>query len=306
MTDDPIETEAGAVAEIARKAAMPNAVEITNVKVQRFHLVREATEVSGVLHDRVRVLSMEAFATNPYRRRGTVVFDDPASMVAYVNEFQAQGASRLYASLAGRSAVAVLNDDDAAAIDVPDADDAGAWRDHRAELRVQATPQWTRWRERSGAWGSQADFAEHLEINLADITDPVAADLVEIARSLTASNDVQFRSAVNLQSGEIRFAYDENVQAKATGSGGSAIDVPKAFTLRIAVFQGTDPVDVTARLRYKLTGGTLALAYLLLNADDIEREQFHEQIEAVGTGVGLTPLYGMPPAATVPQAWREP
>lgn len=303
----PDETEAEAVADLARRAADVNAAEIHEPEGERFHLVREAVQSpGGATQDRVRVLSMEAFAKRPYRRRGTVVFDDPASLVAYVNNFKAEGATRLYASLAGRSAVAVLNDDDGAGLDDHQVPDLGAWRDHRAELRVQPTPQWTRWRERSGAWGSQADFAEHLEINLADITDPVAADLVEIARSLTASNDVQFRSAVNLQSGEIRFAYDENVQAKATGLGGATIDVPKTFTLHIAVFQGTEPVDVTARLRYKLAGGNLMLAYILLNADDIEREQFHEQIEAVGTGVDLTPLYGGAPPVTTPQAWREP
>jgi uncharacterized protein YfdQ (DUF2303 family) len=246
---------------------------------------------------------MEAFAAEPYRRRGHVVLDDPGSIVAYVNEFKVEDASRLYASLDHASLVAILNDDPAVS---PDVHDAAAWRDHRAELKVKRTPEWTRWRESDSKQMTQEDFAEHLEINLPDVTQPVAADLVEIARSLTASNDVQFRSATNLSSGEIRFAYDENVNAKATGSGGSTIDIPKTFTLRLAVFQGTEPIEITARLRYKLNHGTLFLSYLLLNPEDVERRAFHEQVEAVGVGVGIVPLYGLAPSQVAPQEWNRP
>lgn len=294
--------EADAVAEIARKGAQVNAAEVTRPDSERFHLVREAMQApGGPIQERVRVLSMEAFADRPYRRRGTIVFDDPGSIVSYVNEFKVEGATRIYASLPARIATAILNDDDSGGTDV----DLGAWRDYRAELRVLVTPEWARWRESDGKKMSQGEFAEHLEVNLPDVAEPAAADLVEIARSLTASNDVQFRSATNLQSGEIRFAYDENVQAKATGSGGSSIDIPKTFTLRIAVFQGTDPIEVTARLRYQLSHGSLFLSYLLLNADDIERRAFHEQVEAVGVGVGIVPLYGTAPPPVAPQEWNR-
>lgn len=296
--------EADAVAEIARQAAMPSAAEISRPDSERFHLVRETStnQESHQVVDRVRVLSMEAFAAVPYRRRGTVVFDDPGSIVGYVNEFKIDGATRIYASLAGRNATAIIDDDPAIAEDLT----AAGWRGHRAELRVLATPEWARWREADNRKMTQGEFAEHLEVNLSDVAEPAAADLVEIARSLTASNDVQFRSATNLQSGEIRFAYDENVQAKATGSGGSTIDIPKTFALRIAVFQGTDPIEVTARLRYQLSHGSLFLSYLLVNADDIERRAFHEQVEAVGVGVGIVPLYGGAPPPVTPQDWRQP
>lgn len=288
------EPEAAVVADVARQTA---GVKHTQVKpdVEKILLVRELT---GLDTDQVRVLSMEKFAPAPYRRRGTALFDDPASLVLYVNTFKAEGLARLYASLAKRQAVVVLNDDDPA--DNDSADTIGAWRDHRAELAVRATPEWERWRAMDSKLVGQTDFAEHLELNLADIVEPVAADLVEIARSFTASTDVQFRSAVNLQSGETRFAYDENTTAQATSSGGSTIDVPRTFALRIAVFQGTEPLDVTARLRYRLHGGHLTIGYLLDKADDIERNAFQNEIEDVAKDVGLVALYGqspMPPSS---------
>jgi uncharacterized protein YfdQ (DUF2303 family) len=290
-THEDTNAEAAVVADIAARAAGVQPTPVDPNK-DRVALVRETTSDDGVrLTDTVRVISMERFADAPYRRRGLVLFDEPDSFSAYVNEFKDPAETRIYASLAGRVAVAVINDDDAT---MPVT--TGAWRDHRAELRVRATPEWERWRKLDGRLQSQTDFAEHLELNLPDIVEPVAADLVEIARSFTASTDVQFRSAVNLQSGETRFAYDENTVAKATGSGGSTIDIPRIFKLKIAVFQGTDPIEVAARLRYRLGGGNLSIGYLLDKADDIEREAFKAEVGMVGEATGLDPLYGSPSA----------
>lgn len=296
MTEDA--NDAVVVADLARQAA---GVQETKVDpdATRLLLVREAVRYDGnkgerepCVADRVRVLSLEQWATRPERLRGSVEFDEAASFASYVNEFKASPATRLYASLKERRVDAVLNDDDPGLEDAPQ----GAWRDHRAALLVRATPEWARWREHDGAQMSQTEFAEHLEINLADIVQPAAADLVEIARSFTASTDVQFRSAVNLQSGETRFAYDEDTRATATNTGGSTIDVPRTFTLLIAPFQGMDKIEVTVRLRYRLQSGRLSLGYLVNLADDVEREAFKAAVEGVAEATGIDALYGRAPS----------
>lgn len=305
MTDLPEPADVAALADLGRRAAGPN-VEPVNPDEHRLLLVREQTYNDGNRGDypsgfaeRVRVLSLEPWATRPARRRGTVTFDEGGSFSLYVNEFTPDGQhpARLYASLSERRAVAVLNDD------VPGWDaPAGAWRDHRAVLRVLTTPEWDRWRKGDSEMGSQEDFAEHLELNLADIVEPAAADLVEIARSFTASSDIQFRSAVNLATGETRFAYDEDTRAAATSTGGQSIDIPRTFTLRIAPFQGMDPIEVIARLRYKLRGAHLSIGYLLMNPDDVERSAFKDTIEQVAGATGLPAHYASAPEPRTVQA----
>lgn len=294
LPDDALPTEAGVVADLAALAAGVQHVPIDPDAV-RLVLVREVVHnaESARTISTVKVLSLEPWAAEPERRKGTVCFDESESFASYVNEFKAPPATRLYASLSSRALTAVLNDDEPGREDAPH----GAWRDHRAVLSVKTTPEWDRWRKADGHLVSQGEFAEHLELNLGDITEPVAADLVEIARSFTASTDVQFRSAVNLQTGETRFAYDENTQAQATGSGGSSIDIPRVFTLALAVFQGTDPITVTARLRYRLKNGNLSIGYLIDKADDIERQAFATEADVVSAETGLKVLYGNPASA---------
>lgn len=284
---DPSEVEAAAA--LGRAAAGVQS-EPVNPDETPLLLVRELTLHGDRSHgdhttDKVRVLDLSPWAKNPARRSGGVVLDEPASFDAYVNEFKAEGATRLYANLEGAQLIAVFNDDQASA-------SAGAWRDHRATLRLKRTPEWTAWRSRSGKKDGQREFAEFLEEHLDDITQPDAADLIEIARTFTASNKVTFRSGVNLTNGETRFQYDEELEGKAGATG--QIDIPREFGLSLAIYEGTEKLEVTARLRWSLRDGNLLIGYVLVDADRLERESFRSEVEACQASVGLEALYGTP------------
>lgn len=277
--------DAAVLADAARDAALVSE-KFVDPDATRLALVRERSGDAST----VRVLSLEPWAKYPERRKGVVTFDEPASFALWVNEFQLEGETRFYASLVEPQAVAVINDDSPGARG--DGQQAGAWRDHIALLRLQRTPEWSRWRDRDGEMVSQTEFAEFLELNMRDVIDPDAATLIEIARAFTVSSDIQFRSAQNLSTGETQFAYDE--QHQATAGGTKKIEVPKEFTLDIAPFQGTPKIHVTARLRYRLRNGSLTLGYMLDNPLDIEREGFRNIVEDVGGQVNLPVLYGRP------------
>jgi uncharacterized protein YfdQ (DUF2303 family) len=296
MPDDP-QTEAAVVADLAHAAAGVRS-DLAHPDEGGVLLVRERTvnHASMLTQDHVRVLDLEPWADRPRRRRGNVTLDDAASFERYVNEFKADGSTRIYASLTGHIITAVFNDDTPS----PDDDAAqGAWRDHRAHLTLQPTDDWTTWARHDRRLMSQADFAQHLEDNLPSIATPASADLVEVARSFQATNDVQFRSALNLASGETRFAYDESVEAKAGAKGN--LEVPSQFTLRLAPYEGCDLVDVVARLRFKISGGNLQLGYFLVDADRIKRAAWDEVIGAVGSVTGIEPLMGTPAPAHTEQ-----
>jgi uncharacterized protein YfdQ (DUF2303 family) len=272
--------EAKVVADLARAAAAVQEVPANPDNTP--YLVREQQSTGG---DAVRTIDLERYAQHPLRRRGAAEFDEAASFILYVNEFLT-GETRFYASLVEPQALAVLNDDEF---------NRAGWRDHVAILRMPRTPEWDRWLAYDTRMVPQTEFAEFLEYNLRDITDPDAATLIEIARSFTVSSDVQFRSAHRLSSGETNFAYDE--QHEATGGGGSkTVAVPEAFKLNIAPFQGMDKMTVEARLRYRLKAGALTLGYLLDRPLDLERDAFTGIVEQIAGEIERPALYGRPAA----------
>jgi uncharacterized protein YfdQ (DUF2303 family) len=233
--------------------------------------------------DKVQVVSLEPWRQHPARLKGTVHFDQPASLEAYVNEFKETGTTRLYASIVAGQVVALFNDDEPT---------EAQWRDHRAELALVRTPEWCRWREQDGRMDTQVAFAEFLELNMRNVVDPDAATLIEIARSFTASSEVAFRSAHDLQSGEIQFAYDE--QVTATAGDKKQIAIPRTFTLSLRPYRGMDPVPITARLRYRLKNGNLTIGYILDDPQEVEEEAFEAVLDGIGLRTGVEPLFGHP------------
>lgn len=275
-----IETEAGVVADIARAAAGPQPF-VLDPEV-RAYMTRTRLAGGG---DAIQILDTEYLQEAPRRTKGDAAFTETESFVRYLDEFPGgdHDHRRIYASIEAGQIVAVLNDD---------ISEAPAWRDHRAHLALLRTPEWNAWRQKDGHMGTQVAFAEHLEVRLRDISDPPAADLVEVSRSFTASSEISFRSAHDLATGQTQFAYDEDV---TTTAGTKQIAVPKVFTLTIALFRGTDPVLVTARLRYRLRGSDLTIGYILDLPDDAEESVLRDVLVSIETDTGIKPLMGTPP-----------
>lgn len=132
---------------------------------------------------------------------------------------------------------------------------------HRAVLELARTPEWTYWTRHDGALMSQVDFAELIEGGLQQIEQPDAADLLELAQSFHATNQVTFRSSVRLASGEQQLQYDEELQASAGKTG--QLTVPTTIVLVLAPFLGEPEVQLAARFRFRVTSGRLMLGYKL-------------------------------------------
>jgi len=207
------------------------------------------------------LIDTEKLRERPLRSRGVFEPATVDSLIAYVEKHQDADHSTVWVHPTEGKVVAVLDDH---------AKDSPAWREHRAELTLIETEEWTLWTKGDGEYFDQETFAERLQDGLPDIAEPDAADLLEIASTLQGTTEAKFRSGVKLANGAVTMEYDEKIEATAGQHGDLAI--PEVFKLAIAPFVGSEKVEVTARLRWRIRAGTVALGYKLEQPERIVRD----------------------------------
>lgn len=271
MTDENTQV----VVDTATRAAVPQALDSINE-------LYSVVVPQGGEHVVVDVQSLvEKYNLQPRRKRGSVALTTPASLTQYVNTHKADG-SEMYADWRARRVVAVLNDHHA----------EPGWGDHRATLTLMATPEWERWTAQDNKYASQSEFAEHIIDTTADVVDPPAADLLEMAETFSATKSVQFKSGNRLKDGQRQLHYVETIDASAGTSGN--VTIPDAILLRLAPFDGADAVEITARIRYRIDGGNLRIGYVLDRPDLVLRNAFDQVVGGVEEQTGITALRGTP------------
>lgn len=224
----------------------------------------------------------------PRRVRGDVTVTDTASWLAYFGKHDG-GHSEVFGDVRNSIVTAILN--------APAGPDAPAWGDHRVSLRLQHSAAWVAWKQRSGQWFGQEDFAEHLEDRTPDLIEPDAATMLELAQTFKATKGVQFESSSSLSSGERRFQYLETVDGKA-GKRGDLV-VPPQIKIQVQVWRGVAiVVPLTARFRFRVEREGLKLSFVLDRLDDVLDAAWSsllgELTEALPVPVlaGTAPQYG--------------
>ena len=160
------------------------------------------------------------------------------------------------------------------------------WAEHRVDLTLAKTAEWTYWIDNDRKMLSQVEFAEHIEGGLDDISVPDGADLLEIAQTFHMTNGVTFRSSTRLATGQQQFQYDE--ESKATAGITGQLTVPTNIVLAIAPFFGEERVRIGARLRFRLNDGHLKLGYLLDRPDVVIRDALEKVAETLSVKFPLT------------------
>lgn len=239
-------------------------------------------------NERLEHWDFERQLPHPREARGAASLHDPISFTEYVTRIHGSDPTNttMWADEDRRSITAVFNDH-------LDAGHPG-WRDHTATLHVRVDPDWAAWTARDGKLSSQVAFGEHLEDQAHTIVDPPAAELVAIATTLTAKRNLNFEQSTRLQTGDVAFTYREDTQAKA-----GRLEVPERFTIRLSPFLGVDSIDISARLRYRISPDGLAIGYRLQRPDIAERQAFEAIQTAVadGTPADIPMLWGTHPGA---------
>jgi uncharacterized protein YfdQ (DUF2303 family) len=272
-----------AAANLGREAERARAVEHTSVGVVARVLDRD---------ERLEVQDLEHTLVAPRDCRGEVVIYDPNDFVSYVGRL-ANKATTLWAD-PDRSTITAVFDDHAAST-------APGWRRSRALLRMRPDPEWVAWAEVNGKLRTQEAFAEFLEDHAAAVIEPDSATMLEIATSFQAHRSASFERGTRLQSGDVQLRWVETTTASAGSKG--HLEVPDRFTIRVAPFHGVAPVDMVARLRYRIREGQLGIGFALHRPDLVIQEAF-DRVRAIVAEHGKSPIHlGAAPPSLHPKPY---
>jgi len=229
--------------------------------------------------------AVEKAQVAPLRKRGTVTVKDVDSLLVVLADQAIQGAKDsgyVYADPDARTITAIFNDHRG----------GGGWRDYRAVLKAEYTPEFQRWLENNGPGRSkgQQEFAEFIEDNLADLTEPFAKQLLDVATTIQATSGIDFKSARRLQDGQTQLTYAETIDARAGADG--SLSIPKEFKLGLRIFKNGGGYLLNARLKYRLTSGAVKFWYELDRPERAVEDAFAGYVNAVREKSGYAVLIG--------------
>ena len=228
--------------------------------------------------------AVEKANPQPNRKRGTVVLKDVSSLLAYCADQAMPASGYIYADPDARKMTAVFNDHRATLLP--------GWRDHRAEFQAEYTPEFAKWLGNNKQPKDQSQFAEFIEDNLVDITEPAAAQLLDVATTMQAKTGINFSSSKRLDNGQVQLQYTETIDARA-GAGG-ALEIPKEFALGLRIFKNGSAYRLKARLKYRLSGGAVKFWYELDRPEKSVEDAFAGYVADVREKSGYVVLVGTP------------
>ncbi len=226
-------------------------------------------------------------ATLPARPVAKVKLRDAASFIAYFNDHRVY-ASRIYATLEPAIFLAVFDDFDPASEMEAETASQSAWREFRAEFAVPASREWKLWTAANRKHMSQLAFAEFLQENLPDVKQPDGATLLEMSLNFEAAQQGHFVASQRLQDGS------HNLQWRAENNATGSVKLPELITLSIPVFENEAPAAMTARLRYRVTDGKLAIWFELVRPHVVLETAFRATWKRIADETKSVILLGTP------------
>lgn len=279
--DDSVTT----VAELARVAAKP-----VELQPDTDYAITDADGEVRIEHTAPEPLRRD-------RRTGARQIENLDSLIAFVEKHANSTGSEIFASKLDTKITAII--DGAEGNDFLAREDRFGAETFRGILDLRTTHAWDQWTQLSGNLIGQQEFAEFIEDHVDDIVAPAAGDVLEIAQSLQATNDVEFSSSNRLDSGETHVGYSETIKAKA-GQRGELV-IPRELTLALQPFEGVTElkgkvtkVAVTARFRYRLRDGQLRLGVKLIGIDRVLDQLWAQIVDELTARAGIPVFVGRP------------
>lgn len=225
-------------------------------------------------------LERQRLEAAPARIKRSVTVRDADSLIAYLaantdadnpadigmSHLHGVGDLEIWADLDGRRIKAIL-------------DGGNGHCQHTAALELRHSREWGEWAGVDGKLVAQVQFAQFIEDHISSIGAPDGGTLLDIVQTLTAKTKVDFKSSSLLANGQRQFEFAETIEAKAGQKGTLAI--PSELTLVLRPFQGSEPVAVQARFRYRLDEGQLFLGVRLAEPDRALEAAFQRVVDEV-------------------------
>lgn len=283
-TIEPGRTEADAIAEIATRQADPLHT-LTLGSEGRPDIVLVATRDGNLVTEHqphptytrtVRVATVAALTTYcaPFRTASLDADADPDWL-----------RSTLWANGDDKTVTVILDDHNTA---------RPGWGDHRAVLKLDYSDPFKAWHTiHSKQQVPQDEMADFLEEHAHEVTDPHGADLLELARTFTATVSGQFARSRNALNGTTQLTWVEEVD----GRGGKASDltVPNEITITVPLLHGQQPRPITCRFSYRVRSGQLTLGLKILRLQELVAEEVTAAARTASDGLDLEVIEGIAP-----------
>ncbi|EMB7078648.1 DUF2303 family protein [Acinetobacter baumannii] len=267
-----------------------NNIAETNYKLGQTSL-QNVTQSTGVLPFVVvphgsEVHEFEALLQRPLTLTQSVNLHTAKDFIAYVSR---------YADKNSLVFVDVLKGKFKAVLDYHEADqsnkDTGASLlprhcKHAAHFIAEKTPEFQKVEGNSGRKFSQTEFALFLEDVMPYINQPDAAVLYEIVQTLNAKTNVDFKSGIRTDNGQVQLTYNETIEARA-GTAGN-LTIPEQIVFGIQVHRGGNHYALPARFRYRIKEGTIVFWYDLDQLEKAIEKSMEDTVEYIRDGKTIT------------------
>lgn len=201
----------------------------------------------------------------PWRNKGTVIVATVDSFLLFVKREFIPETTVCFADLDKGSFYTIFNYAANGTV--------AGWADRRVFLNLEKTTSWNRWMGKNNISMDQLSFADFIEANMADISSPPAAEIIELTKQLKVHRSAEFSSVVDPKTGFTNLAFSEKVSGETLQGN---IEFCGQMVLGLAPFRGSDPYAVNARIRFKLTDNNkLHVYFTLVNADLVEEDAFN-------------------------------
>lgn len=210
----------------------------------------------------------------PRRVDGTITATSVQSFLDYFNRFS-DANSTIFADIEGKRFVGVIDYHE----------DLASPRHgrHKVTYTCPLTPEAKKWLEHDKNKKNQFEFAEFIEDGAPEIVAPSAAEMLEIALTMQAKTDVDFRSALRLENGQVQLTFNENISGSAGTTG--QLKIPSKINLGIQLFQGGERYGLEANFRYRLNSGKLGLWYELIRPHLALQDAVNQVCEQIRAGM---------------------
>lgn len=225
----------------------------------------------------------------PARKTGALSLDDTDSFINYINRHKISDLTTVYCKANYKSSeikfICVLNDHGGAL-------ENQQWRDHTASYSPVFAEEWLTWTRNDKQSKTQLDMALFIEENLNDLASvdgyPTGTQLLEMATSFHANQDMRFKSAVRLQNGGVNMSFVQDDDNQTLNQ----MKMFERIAIGIPVFRSGDPYQITARLRYRVKDGRVVFWYELIRSDKVIEHATKEMIEKIKTDTNVFFYFG--------------
>jgi len=240
----------------------------------------------------LEVRDNEKHLPQPRRKKGRIALQDSKSFINYLQRHKIFEQTSIYANVNYTANkiefTAIIDDHDGRR-------DGQQWREYCATYNPEFSHEWLKWTANDGSKGkkfTQAEFANFIEEQLVDIAQvegmPTGSQLLEMAISFEARQDLRFRSAIRLQSGGVQMVFIQDDDEQTV----SKMEMFDRLAIGIPVFWGGSAYRVDARFRYRVKDGVLTFWYELIRPDKILEAATGELIEHIKHGTELPFYFG--------------